>query len=128
MILTGPSTTSPTPRRPSSPRPPEPATLRQLYTDEGLTVAAVAARLGVANGTAHKWLLAAGVPMRPPAATTRANLTDDDIRRLYDIEGQTAAEIAAHLGCPTTTSVASEIVRSPRRPPFFPPRVRTTAR
>jgi transposase len=91
------------PRRPTTPRPPEPATLRRLYTDEGLTVAAVAAHLGVANGTAHKWLLAAGVPMRPPATTPRVEVSDDDIRRLYTSAGHTAAEIAARFGCPTTT-------------------------
>ena len=106
------------PRRPSTPRPPEPATLRRLYTDEGLTVAAVADRLGVANGTAHKWLFAAGVPMRPPATTPRTDVDDEDIRRLYTSEGQTAAEIAAHLGCPTTT-IYNRLQRLgvPRRPP-----------
>jgi transposase len=63
----------------------------------------VAARLGVAHGTAHKWLIAAGVPMRPPVNTARTDVSDDDIRRLYAREGWTAAEIGAHLGCPTTT-------------------------
>jgi transposase len=107
-----------TPRRPpTTPRPPEPATLHRLYTDEGLTVAAVAARVGVATGTAHKWLLAAGVAMRPPVTTPRVEVSDDNIRRLYTSAGHTAAEIAAHFGCPTTT-VYSRLQRLgvPRRP------------
>ena len=117
MTLTIPSTTAPRRRRPTSPHPPEPATLRRLYADEGLTVAAVAVRLGVAHGTAHKWLLAAGVPMRLPAATPRTDVDDEDIRRLYVIEGWTAAEIAAHLDCPATT-VYDRLQRLgvPRRP------------
>ena len=117
MTLTSPSPASSEPRRPSTRRPPDPATLRRLYTEEGLTVAAVAARLGVAHGTAHKWLLAAGVSMRPPVTTPRADVADDDIRRLYASKGHTAAEIAAHLGCPTTT-VYNRLQRLgvPRRP------------
>lgn len=127
MTSTRPSTTARRPRGPSTPRPPEPATLRRLYTDEGLTVAAVAARLGVAHGTAHKWLIAAGVPMRPPLATTRTDIDDEDIRRLYTSEGQTAAEIAAHLGCPTTT-VYNRLQRLgvPRRPALPRQRARPT--
>ena len=118
MTSTNPPTTAMRPGRPASPRPPEPAALRRLYTDEGLTVAAVATRLGVAHGTAHKWLLAAGIPMRPPATTPRIDVDDDDIRRRYTSEGQTAAEIAAHLGCPATT-VYDRLQRLgvPRRPP-----------
>lgn len=111
-------------RRPSIRRSPGPAVLRRLYTDEGLTVAAVASRLGVAHGTAHKWLLGAGVAMRPPVSAPRTDVSDDDIRRLYISGGQTAAEIAAHLGCPTTT-VYNRLQRLgvPRRPAV--PRRRT---
>jgi transposase/transposase-like protein len=112
-----PSAPSKPRRPPTTPRPPEPATLHRLYTDEALTVAAVATHLGVATGTAHKWLLAAGVPMRPPVTTPRVAVDDDDIRRLYISAGHTAAEIADHLGCPTTT-VYDRLQRLgvPRRP------------
>jgi transposase len=103
--------------RPSTRRSPGPAVLRRLYVDEGLTVAAVASRLGVAAGTAHKWLLTAGVPMRPPVSAPPTDVSDDDIVRLYTSGGRTAAEIAGHLGCPTTT-VYNRLQRLgvPRRP------------
>jgi transposase len=125
MTSTIPSPAPSPPRRQPTRRPPDPATLRRLYIDEGLTVAAVAARLGVAHGTAHKWLLAAGVPMRPPVSTPRTDVSDDDIRRLYTSEGQTAAEIAAHLGCPATT-VYNRLQRLgvPRRPAVPRTRIR----
>jgi transposase len=117
MTSTSPPPALTRPRRPSTRRPPEPAILRRLYIDEGLSVAAVAARLGVADGTAHKWLLAAGVRMRQPVSTPRTDVSDDDIRRLYTSAGHTAAEIATQLGCPTTT-VYTRLQRLgvPRRP------------
>lgn len=117
LTVAGPSRTPSRPRSRSTQRPPAAATLRRLYVDEALTVAGVAERLGVAHGTAHRWLRVAGVPLRPPMARARADLSDEDIRRLYAVEGRTAAEIAADLGCPATT-VYGRLQRLgvPRRP------------
>ena len=91
------------PRR--RPRP-DAASLRQLYVEEGLTVAALAARFGVAAQTAHNWLVAAGVPRRVSPASTRAEVSDVEVRRLYELEGWTAAEVAAQLGCGPSTVYA----------------------
>ena len=68
-----PAETGPGPRR--SPRP-DAASLRRLYVEEGMTVAALAARLGVVTQTAHNWLVAAGVPRRVSPASARADLSD----------------------------------------------------
>ena len=92
---------------------PDAASLRRLYVEEGMTVAALGARLGVVTRTAHNWLVAADVPRRAPPATVRVDVSDvekltrsplrREVRRLYAVEGWTAAEVAAHLGCGTST-------------------------
>ena len=43
-----------------------------------MTVAALAARLGVVPQTAHKWLVAADVPRRASPATARVDVNDAD--------------------------------------------------
>jgi transposase-like protein len=77
-------------------------TLRRLYVDEGLSLAAMAGRLGVAAQTVHNWLVAGGVPRRPSPARFRSDIDDGEIIRLYTHEGHTAAEIAEPLGCSTS--------------------------
>jgi transposase len=73
----------------------------------------------VAAQTVHNWLVAAGVPPRPSPATTRADVRDDQIVRLYE-QGHTAAEIADHLGCSTSLVYfrleRRGIARRPRAP------------
>lgn len=64
-----------------------------------MTIAAVAARFGVAPQTVHNWLVAAGVPRRPSPATVRRDISDDEIIRLYVDRGLSDAEIAEQLGC-----------------------------
>jgi transposase-like protein len=78
---------------------PDVGTLRRLYVEDGLSVASIAARLGVAAQTVHAWLVAGGVPRRPSPATLRADIDDGEIIRLYTKQGHTAAEIAEQLGC-----------------------------
>jgi hypothetical protein len=73
---------------------PNTETLGCLYHGEGLTIAAIAARFGVAAQTVHNWLVAAGVDRRPSPATRRADLSSRKIVRLYTDGGHTAAEIA----------------------------------
>ncbi|MCA1706986.1 MAG: hypothetical protein LC808_28465, partial [Actinobacteria bacterium] len=60
-----PAETGLVPRR--SPRP-DAASLRRLYVEEGMTVAALAARVGVVTQTAHNWLVAGDVPRRASPA------------------------------------------------------------
>jgi DNA-directed RNA polymerase specialized sigma24 family protein len=46
-------------------RPIPQATLARLYSEEGLTLTAIAAQLGVSVGTVHNWRRAYGIPARP---------------------------------------------------------------
>lgn len=96
---------------------PDAASLHRLYVDERLTVAAVASMLGVSAQTAHNWLVVAGVPKRASPASARAEVSDVEVRRLYELEGWTAAEVAAQLGCSTSTVYARlQRLGVPRRP------------
>jgi len=81
---------------------PDVGTLRRLYVDEGLSLAAMAARLGVVAQTVHNWLVAGGVPRRPSPAKFRADIDDGEIIQLYTQRGHTAVEIADQLGCSTS--------------------------
>jgi hypothetical protein len=81
---------------------PAAAVLSGLYVDEEITIAALAARFGVATQTVHNRLVAAGVPRRPSAATVRQDISDHEIVRLYVDAGQSAVEIAEQLGWSTS--------------------------
>ena len=85
---------------------PDTARLRRLYVDEQMTISQVAASLGVAPQTVHNRLVAAQIPRRPSPSTPRTDITDDEIRRLYVDQQWSAPEIAAHLGCGTSTVYA----------------------
>jgi transposase-like protein len=107
---------------------PDVGTLRRLYVEDGLSVASIAARLGVAAQTVHNWLVAAGVPRRPSPATLRLDINDGEIVRLYTKKGQTAAEIAQQLGC-SASLVYGRLARRgvDRRPQAPRGRARPTA-
>lgn len=77
--------------------------LRRLYVEEQMTISQVAASLGVAPQTVHNRLVAAQIPRRPSPSTPRSDVTDDTIRRLYIDLNWSVADIAAHLGCATST-------------------------
>jgi len=47
--------------------------LWRLYQAEGLSTTQIGERYGVSQGTAHNWLRAAGVALRPQGRPTRAN-------------------------------------------------------
>jgi len=95
-------------------------TLRRLYVDEGLSLAAMAVRLGVVAQTVHNWLVAGGVPRRPSPGKLRADIDDGEIIRLYTQAGHTAVEIAEQLGCSTSLVYGRlarrGVVRRPRAP------------
>jgi DNA-directed RNA polymerase specialized sigma24 family protein len=99
---------------------PDTARLRRLYVDEQMTISQVAASLGVAPQTVHNRLVAAEIPRRPSPSTPRTDITDDEIRRLYVDQQWSAPEIAAHLGCGTSTVYARldgmGVARRPARP------------
>src|SRR5438105_1431347 len=98
-------------------RRPDPAELRRLYLDDGLTIAALAVTVGVAHGTVHQWLMDAGIERRASPSARRADLDNDHIGRQYVEDGLTAAEIAAELGCATSTIYARlAALGVPRRP------------
>lgn len=92
--------------------------------DEERTVAEIAAVLGVARSTAHSWLRAAGMELRPSPSIRRDDFSDDQFRQLYVQERLSAPDIARRLGCgprrSTTTSsnLASrrQVGRAPARP------------
>jgi transposase-like protein len=95
---------------------PDTETLGRLYHREGLTIAAIAARFGVAAQTVHNWLVAGGVDRRPSPATRRAELGSGEIVRLYTHGGHTAAEIAQRLGCsPSLVYARLDLASVPRR-------------
>ena len=114
---------------PGSRERPDVGTLRRLYVDEGLSLGAVAGRLGVTAQTVHNWLVAGGVPRRPSPARFRWDIDDGEIVRLYSQEGHTAAEIAEQLGC-SASLVHGRLARrgvdrrpqAPRRRPGPPAR------
>jgi uncharacterized protein YjcR len=63
------------PRRPPGGQSQAPSReeLRRLYQAEGLSTTQIGERYGVSQGTAHNWLRAAGVALRPQGRPTRAN-------------------------------------------------------
>jgi transposase len=56
-----------------SSRAPSADELRRLYQDEGLSTTQIAQRHGVAQQTAHGWLRAAQIPLRPAGQPGRAD-------------------------------------------------------
>jgi transposase len=62
-------------RRPCGRRSQAPAReeLRRLYQAEGLSTAQIGERYRVSQQTAHRWVRAAGVPLRPQGQPTRAS-------------------------------------------------------
>jgi transposase len=85
---------------------PDPDELKRLYLDEGHTIAAIAAILGVAHGTGHNWLRQAGIERRPTPFAARGDIDDDQIRSLYLDQELSAAQIAGRLHCGTSTIYA----------------------
>jgi transposase len=54
-------------------RAPSGEELRHLYQDQGLSSTQIAQRHGVRQATAHGWLRAAGIPLRPAGPPARAD-------------------------------------------------------
>lgn len=54
-------------------RAPSGEELRHLYQDDGLSTTQIALRHGVSQSTAHRWLRAAEIPLRPAGQPVRAD-------------------------------------------------------
>jgi transposase-like protein len=63
-----------------SSRAPSGEKLRRLYEDEGLSTTQIAQRHGVGQSTAHRWLRAAQVPLRPAGPPARADPSHPAVR------------------------------------------------
>jgi len=91
-------------RRPRSPttRPTPPRlTLHNLYVDQEMSLADIAARYEVPHATVRRWLDHNGIERRARAYTTNptGNVLDHDtIKYFYVTEEWTAAEIGRHVG------------------------------
>jgi transposase-like protein len=85
-----------------------------------MTISQIATSMGVAAQTVHNRLVAAQIPRRANPATPRTDITKDEIRQLYIDQRWTAAEIASHLDCGTSTVYARldrlGVARRPARP------------
>lgn len=92
--------------------------LARLYVDERLDDDDIASTYGVAPWTVRRRLRAAGI-RRPNGAPPGGDVpmpTADELRRHYNTEGQTLAQIAAHYGVPQPTVRRwLEIAHIPRR-------------
>lgn len=102
--------------KPQAKRRPGPARLRTLYLRHG-TVANVAKVLDVAPGTAHRWLIDAGVPLAAQRAPRRLH-RPDDLAELHRrrTAGATHAELAAQFGVSPSTIRRRLAASAPTQP------------
>jgi transposase-like protein len=82
------------------------AELRRLYEQQRLTPAEIGERLGVSGRTIRTWLQQAGIALRPGWERRRRHLppADTELRRCYQDEGLTTAQLAARYGVSATTA------------------------
>lgn len=82
----------PQPERRGRRLPPTEAELRRRYLADGLTIAQLAARYGVAATTVRQWLQNAGIPRRLPGRPSQAP-DRQELVRLYQVEGLSTTQI-----------------------------------
>jgi transposase len=82
------------------------AELRRLYEHERLTPAEIGARVGRSGRTVRVWLQQAGIALRPYRERPRRHRppADTELRRCYDEEGLTAAQLAARYKVSASTA------------------------
>jgi transposase len=118
----------PQPERRRRRLPPSEAELRRRYAADGLTIAQLAARYGVAASTVRRWLGDAGIPRRLPSRPSQAP-DREELVRLYVVEGLSTTQIGERYGVRQQTALhwlrAAEVARRPRGQPT---RVRTPCR
>jgi transposase len=115
----------PPPERRGRPLPPTAAELRRRYVADGLTIAQLAARYGVAASTVRGWLQNAGIPRRRPGRASQAP-SREELVRLYVAEGLSTTQIGQRYGVSQQTALrwlwAAEVAL---RPPGQPTRAST---
>ena len=103
------------PRRPRGPNrtpppTPDPAVLRRLYVDEGLSIGTVAERLHLPPSVVRAALHTAGVPVsRPGWVTGQAPtpISKEQLQRPYVDQDSSARQVAEELGCSQTRILAA---------------------
>jgi transposase len=99
--------------------------LRRRYLADGLTIAQLAARYGVAATTVRKWLQNAGIPRRLPGRPSQAP-DRQELARLYQVEGLSTTQIGQRYGVSQQTALrwlrAADV---PLRPQGQPTRAST---
>jgi transposase len=84
-------------------RPPTPAKLHRGYVTNGLTPEQLARCYGVSASTVTRWLEDAGIPRRPPGRRSHAPAREE-LRRLYQLEGLSTAQIGRRYGVSQQTA------------------------
>lgn len=79
----------------------DPETIIREYTEEQMTIAAIADRHGVRNGRVRTLLVKHGIELRPSGL--HCDIPEDKLRRLYLEEAKTLKEISEELGCSIPT-------------------------
>jgi TyrR family helix-turn-helix protein len=73
--------------------------LRRLYEQEELSQREIAKKLGCSKTTIADRMREYGIQPRPPHVQPRFDITEDDLRRLYQEEKLSQEQIAAIYGC-----------------------------
>jgi len=75
------------------------AELRRLYEQEGLSQRKIAKKLGCSKTAIADRMRKYGIQPRPPRVPSRFDIPESDLRRLYQDEKLSQAQIAAIYGC-----------------------------
>lgn len=77
--------------------------LQRMYVDQGLTLAEIAGRVGVAPQTVLNRLRKSSTATRPSPSTPRSDIDERTVARMYRDDGMSAPAIARALGCGVMT-------------------------
>ncbi|MBN1811245.1 MAG: hypothetical protein JXA14_05355 [Anaerolineae bacterium] len=92
---------------------------QKWYTEQQLSTAAIAERLGCSETAVRNKLIQYGIERRTPWAHNAVDLDEDELRRLYEEEGLTLKTIAEVYGCsPATVSRKMSRYGVEARPPW----------
>ena len=76
---------------------------REWYTEQQLSITAIAERLGCSETAVRNKLAQYGIKRRVPWAHNAVKLSEDELRHLYEEEGATLKAIAEAYGCSAAT-------------------------
>jgi transposase len=110
----------PQPERRGRPLPPPAAELRRRYAADGVTIAQLATRYGLAASTVRRWLADAGIPRRLPGRPSQAP-DREELARLYQAEGLSTTQIGERYGVSQQTALrwlrAADVALRPQGQP-----------